>query len=225
MIRSPLRCVLFDLDGTLVDTAPDLGGAANDLLAELGKPSVPLARYRPDTSRGARGLLHIALGITPDDGDYAHHFERFLTLYRKRLSRDSRPFPGITEVLQGIARAGLCWAVVTNKPLWLAEPLLQDLDLRPACASLVGGDSTEKRKPAPDPLLLACRHVGVEPAECVYVGDDVCDIEAGRAAHMGTIVAGWGYLGSDEDPARWGADALLTEPRELLTCLGLDDAA
>ncbi|MGQ0501318.1 MAG: phosphoglycolate phosphatase [Panacagrimonas sp.] len=203
----PAKAWLFDLDGTLVDTAPDLGHAANLVRAECGLPPLPDADYRPVASSGARGLLGVALGITPDHADFPVHRDSFLAHYRANLSRVSRPFPGVAELLRAIELKGLRWGVVTNKPGWLTLPLMQQLDLAERAACIVSGDSTPRPKPAPDPLLLACEQIGLTPADCIYVGDDLRDIESAQAARMRSVAAGWGYIGST-DIARWGADVI-----------------
>jgi 2-phosphoglycolate phosphatase len=214
--RERLRCILFDLDGTLVDTAPDLAYAANQVRGEAGLPPLPVERYRPVASAGARGLLHVGLGIAPEHPDYAARRESFLVHYRAHLARESRLFPGMDEVLEGFARAGLAWGIVTNKPQWLTEPLLQQLKLADRAAVAIGAMEGVTPKPAPDGLLLACRRLGVTVGECVYVGDDKRDIVAARAAAMPVIAAGWGYLGEGERVADWQADAIFDEPRDLL---------
>ncbi len=219
------KCVLFDLDGTLVDTAPDLGLAANLVREELDLPPLPLAVYRPSASGGARGLLKVALGMSMDHPDYAQRKERFLVHYRANLSRGSCLFPGIPEMLTALEHAGVRWGVVTNKVSALSQPLMDDLGLSARSACLVSGDSTPKPKPAPEPLLLASKLVGVSARECFYVGDDERDILSGRAAHMRTAAAGWGYMGDKPDPRSWSADVILDSPAELAHLLELRRAA
>jgi N-acetyl-D-muramate 6-phosphate phosphatase len=219
------QCVLFDLDGTLVDTAPDLGLAANLVREELNLPPLPMCDYRPSASGGARGLLKVALGIRPEDEGYAQRKERFLVHYRANLSTGSRLFDGVPEMLDSLDRAGIRWGVVTNKVAEFSRPLIDDLGLQQRCACLVCGDSTPKPKPAPDPLLLASEQIGVLPRECVYVGDDERDILAGRAAHMRTIAAGWGYMGDKPDPREWAADVIVDSPADLVSLLELRRAA
>lgn len=210
---------LFDLDGTLVDTAPDLGHAANQVRVEQGLPPLPLARYRSAASSGARGLLGIALGIKPDDPSFIQHRNSFLAHYRAGIARDSRPFPGVAELLLQYELRGLRWGVVTNKPDWLTQALLSELGLLRRCACVVSGDTAAKPKPAPDPLFHACRVLGLKPNECVYVGDDLRDIQAAKAAKMRSVAAGWGYEG-DEPIANWGADLIVDTPTELQALLG-----
>jgi len=217
--------VLFDLDGTLVDTAPDLGYAANRVREEQGLPPLPLARYRSSASGGARGMLKVALGITPEDPGYGQRKERFLHHYREHLAVDSRLFPGVAEMLAALERARLRWGIVTNKIAEFSLPLLEHLGLARRSACLISGDSAPRPKPAPDPLLLAAQRLGAAAREGLYVGDDERDILAGRAAHMRTAAAGWGYLGDRPDPRAWAADLVVQTPAELLERLELRRAA
>ncbi len=219
------RCVLFDLDGTLVDTAPDLGGAANQIRAGLGLPPLPIDIYRPQASHGVRGMLLLALQMTPDHPDFAARREQYLAFYRARLSRDSQLFAEVPEALDRLEAAGIIWGVVTNKPDWLARPLMDDLGLSARSACRVSGDTAAQPKPAADPLLYACEQIGISAERCIYVGDDIRDIQSGRAAGMPTLVAGWGYLGSGTPPQDWGADAILESPSALLQQIELRDAA
>jgi len=219
------KCVLFDLDGTLVDTAPDLGLAANLVREEQGLEPLPLAVYRPSASGGARGLLKVALGMSMDHPEYPQRKERFLVHYRANLSANSTLFPGIAEMLEALDAAGIRWGVVTNKISSLSQPIMDDLGLSARSACLVSGDSTPKPKPAPEPLLLAAKQVGIAARDCLYVGDDERDILAGRAAHMRTAAAGWGYMGDKPDPNSWSPDVILDTPAELAQLLELRRAA
>ncbi len=198
---------LFDLDGTLVDTAPDLGDAANKVRAECGLPPLPMADYRPAASSGARGLLGIALGLSPDEDEFPVRRDSFLAHYRANLSGSSRPFAGINELLLAVELKGLKWGVVTNKPGWLTLPLMKELRLYERAACVISGDSAPRPKPAPDSLLLACEQISLSPADCVYVGDDARDITAAKAANMRSVAAGWGYAGETEI-SEWGADVI-----------------
>lgn len=211
------RCVLFDLDGTLIDTAPDLGYAANQVRAEAGLPPLPDARYRPVASAGARGLLDVALGLRPDDAEYAARRDRFLKHYRANLARASCLFPGMEDALVAFERGGIAWGVVTNKPQWLTDPLMAALGLTGRAACVVGAVDGVPVKPAPDSLLRACRLVGLGAPDCLYVGDDRRDILAARAAAMPVVAAAWGYLGDGEDVHAWNADAVLARPEDLQT--------
>lgn len=213
--------VLFDLDGTLVDSAPDLAGAANELRARHGRPPLPYEAYRPLAGSGARGMLAAGFGLAPGDDGYAALREAFLDLYQRRLLQASRVFAAIPEMLTRIEASGRPWGVVTNKALYLAEPLLTGLALRHRAAVLVGGDSTPHTKPHPAPLLHAAAQLGLEIGRCVYVGDDARDVQAGRAAGMATVAAAWGYLGPDARLQAWGATGIVSSPGELLNWLGL----
>jgi len=219
------RCVLFDLDGTLVDSAPDLGGTANQIRAELDLPPLPIGLYRPHASHGVRGILHVALQMSPDHPDFAAQREHYLAIYRARLSRDSRLFAQVPALLDRLDAAGIRWGVVTNKPGWLAQPVMDDLGLSARSACLVSGETAARPKPAADPLLYACDQIGIPPDQCIYVGDDIRDIQSARAASMPALVAGWGYLGSDTPPQEWGADLILEQPSDLLQHIELRYAA
>lgn len=214
-----LQAVLFDLDGTLIDSAADLAAAANAMRAARGLGSLPLARYRPHGGSGARGMLAQALGVSPGQPDYEDLKREFLDRYEGLMFDSTRPFAGVETELAGLTRAGLVWGVVTNKAERFALPLLRALDLR--AATVVGGDTTGQVKPHPAPLLEAARRLGVAPAACLYVGDDERDILAGRAAGMATAAAAWGYLGHGGEFAHWQADLELGAPGELLKYLGL----
>ncbi|HEY0974110.1 MAG TPA: phosphoglycolate phosphatase [Solimonas sp.] len=204
-----MKAALFDLDGTLVDTAPDLGHAANRVRADLGLPPLPDAVYRPVASAGARGLLRIALDITPEHADFPQHRDRFLDYYRAHLSRASRLFDGLEVALQAIRARHAVWGVVTNKPSWLTRPLMDALQLTSQAACIVSADEVARPKPAPDALLHACELIGLSPADCIYVGDDKRDIDAARAAGMYSIAIGWGYFGEGGPIEHWGADEVL----------------
>ncbi|WP_425258611.1 phosphoglycolate phosphatase [Rubrivivax sp. RP6-9] len=216
-----VEAVLFDLDGTLVDSAPDLAGAANELRAEHGLPPLPYERLRPMVGTGARGMVGVAFGRAPGDEGFEELRDAFLARYEQRLLQDTAVFAAMHGVLQRLEAAPLPWGIVTNKALRFATPLVQGLDLHRRSAVLIGGDSTPHAKPHPAPLLEAARRIGVDPARCVYVGDDHRDIVAGRAAGMATLAAGWGYLGQGEAIEAWGADAVVSEPAALLHWLDL----
>lgn len=213
--------VLFDLDGTLVDSAPDLAGAVNDLRALHGQPPLPYEALRPLAGAGARGMLGAGFGVTPEDSRFAALREGFLEIYRGRLLQSSVVFESVPELLNRIEVSGRPWGVVTNKALYLADPLLEGLNLRHRAAVLVGGDSTAHTKPHPAPLLHAAQCLGVEPGRCVYVGDDARDVQAGRAAGMCTVAVGWGYLGVGDPVQAWGADQVVDSPADLLNWLRL----
>ncbi|TXH03633.1 MAG: HAD family hydrolase [Nevskiaceae bacterium] len=216
-----VRGVLFDLDGTLVDTAPDLGGAANHVRAQLGLPPLPLDDYRPVASAGARGLLGKALGIGPDHADFPRHRDAFLAHYRANLSKASRLFDGMDALLRALEAQGIRWGVVTNKPSWLTKPLLEELNLQTRSACDISADEVPRAKPAPDGILRACERLGLAPADGVYVGDDKRDIDAGRAAGMKTVAADWGYLGDNGPITSWGADVIAATPAALAGLIGV----
>ena len=209
-----VRAVLFDLDGTFADTAPDLGGALNRQRTARGMQPLPLEKIRPHASAGARGLLGVGFGIGPDHVDYAAMREEFLQIYENNLCCDTVLFPGMAELVDRLETDGLRWGIVTNKAERFAKPLLGLLvGNRAAC--VIGGDTTGRLKPHPEPLLAASRTLDIAPGACVYVGDDQRDIEAGRAAGMKTVAVEYGYLNGSM-PENWGADAIIGHPQELL---------
>lgn len=214
-----LRAVLFDLDGTLIDSAEDLARAANAMRAGRGLAPLPLAQYRPHGGSGARGMIGQAFGSAPGQPCYEELKREFLDHYERLMYDHTRPFAGIEAELAGLVAAGLAWGIVTNKAERFALPLASALGL--GAEAVVGGDTTGHAKPHPAPLLEAARRLGVAPQDCLYVGDDERDIMAGRSAGMATAVAAWGYLGLQADHGRWGADLTLTAPGELLKALGL----
>lgn len=215
----PVHAVLFDLDGTLVDSALDLGGAGNDLRERRGLPPLPLEVFRPLTGTGARGMLRVALGTTPEDADFEALKDEYLAIYATRLTRLTRVFDAMAPVLDALDAAALPWGIVTNKHSRFAEPVVAGTGLATRSWVLVCGDTTARAKPFPDPLLEAARRLAVDPAHCLYVGDDLRDIQAGQAAGMGTVAAAWGYLGDGEPIEAWGADHLARTPAELLEVL------
>lgn len=219
--RSRIDAVLFDLDGTLVDSAPDLAGAANDLRLARGLEPLPYARLRPMVGTGARGMVGVAFGLAPGDEGFEALRDEFLQRYEQRLLRETAVFEAMHPVLQALEAMQLSWGIVTNKALRYAEPVVAGLALHERAAVLIGGDSTPHAKPHPAPLLEAARRMGVAPARCVYVGDDHRDVVAGRAAGMATLAAGWGYLGAGEAIDAWGADAVMAAPDALLQWLEL----
>jgi phosphoglycolate phosphatase len=218
--RRGLRGVLFDLDGTLLDTAPDMAAALNRLRVAEGLEAIPFAQVRPHVSHGAPRLLRLAFG-DPAPERYESLRRQFLDFYRAAIAVHTRLFAGFDAVLAAIERGGLRWGVVTNKPGWLAVPLLAELRLSERCACLVAGDTLAQRKPHPLPLLHAAGLLGLAPADCAYVGDAERDVQAARDAGMIPLVAGFGYLGEGEDPAAWRAEAVFERPEQLLDWLGL----
>jgi phosphoglycolate phosphatase len=213
-----VTAVLFDLDGTLADTAPDLGGALNRLREQIGLPPLALDLLRPYASAGARGLLGIGFGLTPEQALYPEMQKRFLALYESQICADTRLFPGIAELLDELGRRGVPWGIVTNKIERFTRPLLECLDLHKRAACVISGDSAAKPKPDPAPILMACAQVSMQPANCLYVGDDERDVQAGRAAGTRTTVVSWGYLGG-MPVEEWGADVIINCPADILELL------
>lgn len=217
--------VLFDLDGTLIDSAPDLGAAADRMRVDRGLPSLPLAAYRPMAGAGARGMLGVAFGLTPEDPDFAPLRDEFFANYEREMTVRTVVFEGVESVLAALVAHGLAWGVVTNKSMRFTGPLTRQMSLFASAGCVVGGDSTPHAKPHPAPLLEAARRLGLPPRHCLYVGDDERDIVAGRAAGMPTVAARYGYLGAVADPSAWGADAAIDTPAELLALLHLERSA
>lgn len=212
------RAVLFDLDGTLADTAPDLAAAVNRIRVEQGMGAMPIERLRPFASAGARGLVFAGLGAKPDDAEYDGLRESFLEYYAERTCVETRVFPGIAELLRGLAERGIAWGLVTNKALSFTQRIVAALKLDPAC--VVGGDSTPHLKPHPASLLLAAQQLRLAPAACCYLGDDLRDMQAARAAGMRPIAVEWGYHHPDAGaPGTWQADAVIAQPTDLLPLL------
>lgn len=216
---SSIRTVLFDLDGTLADTAPDLAHALNAVLREQGRAALPFSSIRPVVSHGGIALIKHGFGIEESAAEFQPLRQRLLTIYRENIARETRLFDGMERLLQQLEWRGLNWGVVTNKPGWLTEPLLQALGIRQRAATVVSGDTLPQRKPHPAPMLLACEQTGSQAAECLYVGDARRDIEAGKHAGMPTLVALFGYLGEDDAPEEWQADGMINRPLEILDWL------
>jgi N-acetyl-D-muramate 6-phosphate phosphatase len=213
------RGVLFDLDGTLIDSAPDLAGAANDLRAQHGLPPLPYAALRPMVGSGARGMVGAAFGVAPGDPRFEGLRDAFLARYEQRLLQETAVFDAMQPVLAALSAAGVPWGVVTNKATRYAQPVVRGLGL--GTSVLVCGDTTPHAKPHPAPLLEGARRLALAATDCVYVGDDLRDVQAGRAAGMAVLAAAWGYLGDAEPVAAWGADAVLPDPSALLQWLDL----
>jgi N-acetyl-D-muramate 6-phosphate phosphatase len=212
------KAVLFDLDGTLADTAPDLAAAVNRLRADQGLEPMPLEQLRPFASAGARGLVHAGFGVKPGDDEYDALREAFLEFYRERPCVDTRLFPGIAELLQEFARRAIPWGVVTNKATRFTDRIIATLKLAPAC--VVCGDTTPHLKPHPAPMLHAAGLLALPTKDCVYLGDDLRDIQAGRAAGMRTVAVDWGYHHPESGgPEAWNADAVIAHPRDLIGLL------
>jgi N-acetyl-D-muramate 6-phosphate phosphatase len=212
------KAVLFDLDGTFADTAPDLGYAVNLMREARNLPPVPAEITRPVTSSGARGLLGAGFGITPDHADFPAMREEFLNLYEANLCRDTRLFDGMADLVTALEIRGLPWGIVTNKAERFALPLMRLLGYSERAACVIGGDTTGKMKPHPAPLYAAAKVIGIAPEHCAYVGDDERDVQAGRAAGMKTVAVRYGYL-NGSNPATWGADAIAENPHEIIIYL------
>ena len=208
------RAVLFDLDGTLVDTAPDMVSALQDLQQRHGFEPLEYAYGRSSVSNGAMGLLRIGFPDSSEEQRQSLICE-YIELYSARLAHKSMLFDGIDALLDKLDDGNCPWGVVTNKPTHLTEPLLEQLDVARRCVCIISGDTLEQRKPHPAPLLHACKLAGIAPAKSIYVGDAARDIEAGRAAGMGTIAAGYGYITAEDSPASWGADMTVSDTQEL----------
>lgn len=214
-----IDAVLFDLDGTLIDSAPDLGAAADKMRTDRGMPPLPLVNYRPMAGAGARGMIGVAFGLMPDDDGFAVLKEEFFANYEACMVERTYAFDGVAELIASIDGAGLKWGVVTNKSARFTLPLTRQMPLFGTAKTIVSGDTTPHAKPHPAPLLEAARQLNVAPARCVYVGDDERDIVAGRAAGMPTVAAAYGYLGALADTRSWNADATIVSPAALLNLL------
>lgn len=211
--------VLFDLDGTLIDSAPDLGAAADQMRVRRGMTSLPLESYRPLCGAGARGMLEIAFAMGPGHPDYEPMREEFFTNYERCLTERTFAFDGVPELIEALQARGMAWGVVTNKSQRFTDPLTAAMPLFTSAGAIVSGDTTPHAKPHPAPLLEAARRMGLDPAHCLYVGDDERDIVAGHAAGMRTVAATYGYLGSQSDVAAWNAHAQINSPLALLHLL------
>jgi len=214
------RAVLFDLDGTLIDSAPDLAGACNEMRAERGLAPLPYEQLRRVVGSGARGMVGASFALAPGDDDYLALRDEFLSRYEARMTRETRVFAEMEPVLGWLREQALPWGIVTNKATRFAAPLVEALGLATEAAVLVCGDTVAHAKPHPAPLLEAARRLDLAAGDCVYVGDDLRDVQAGQAAGMATIVAAWGYLGEGDAPAAWGADHLIERPGELIALIG-----
>jgi N-acetyl-D-muramate 6-phosphate phosphatase len=215
-----LGAVLFDLDGTLADTAPDLGAALNRLRAERGLAGLPIAAVRPYASMGARGLLLAGFGLTPEDSGYAELRDAFLERYDEALCVRTQLFPGMGELLAALDARGLAWGIVTNKAARFTDRVVEALGLAGRVGCVVSGDTTPHQKPHPGPLLHAAARLGLSPERCCYVGDDLRDVQAARAAGMHSVAVEYGYHGvGNGGPRSWSADAVIARPLELLACL------
>jgi N-acetyl-D-muramate 6-phosphate phosphatase len=214
-----ITTVLFDLDGTLVDTAPDLGYALNLQLERHGKKTLSDATIRPVASHGSRGLIGLGFGVTPSDDSFLSLRDEYLDLYDQVFTRSPKLFIGMDEVLSTLEKRKLKWGIVTNKPRRFTIPLVASMGLLSRAACVVSGDDAAKPKPSPETLLLACKEAQVNPEHCMYIGDAARDIEAGKAAGMKTVVALFGYIDKIDNPHEWGADAMIKSPADILNLL------
>ena len=214
-----VAAVLFDLDGTLIDSAPDLGAAVDKMRVQRGLPSLPLEQYRPMAGAGARGMIGIAFGITPEHADFEAMKEEFFVNYENCMTERTRIFEGVHDMIAALVSQGLPWGVVTNKSSRFTDPLTSAMPLFATAGAIVSGNTTPHAKPHPEPLFEAARRLSVDPGRCVYVGDDERDIVAGLAAGMGTVAATYGYLGQQTDIARWNAHLHIDSPLKLLNYL------
>jgi phosphoglycolate phosphatase len=211
-----VAAVLFDLDGTLIDSAPDLASSVNAMRHERGLATLPYETLRPHAGSGARGMLGAAFGVLPAMAEYEALKDEFYRAYEARMLEQTAMFDAVEQLLDALDARQLPWGIVTNKALRFAQPGAQALGLWPRARALVAGDCTPHTKPHPASLLEAARRMALSPQHCAYVGDDPRDMAAGRAAGMATLAAAWGYLGVDSPPHAWGADRVLGHPSELL---------
>ena len=218
-MRPAVRGVLFDLDGTLIDSAPDLAGAANRLRADHGLPPLPLAALRPMVGSGARGMVGVAFGVKPGEPRFEELRDAFLAHYEAGLLQATRPFDGVEAMLAALEESGTPWGIVTNKATRFTAPIVAGLGLAQRAAVVVCGDTTPHSKPHPEPLFAAARAMGLPPEHVAYVGDDLRDAQAAQAAGMPMIAATWGYLGLGEPVEAWGADVVADAPSDVLAWL------
>ncbi len=218
----PTRIVLFDLDGTFADTAPDLAYALNRTLKLHGRDPLPYSRIRPVVSHGGAALIRLGFGLEPDAQGFEPLRQDLLRFYREHIQRETVLFPGMEQVVDELERQGIRWGIVTNKPAWLTEPLLEALGMAQRAACIVSGDTTPNKKPHAEPILHACKLAGGHtPQECLYIGDARRDIESGHNAGTATLVALFGYLSEDDHPEQWNADGAIDHPLQILDWLGL----
>ena len=213
---SKIKTVLFDLDGTLIDTAPDMAEALNILLQEEDKEALSYDIIRPVVSNGSIALVNLGFGDKVEENQLRYLKERYLEIYQERLCVDSTLFHGMETLLNNIEQQGMNWGVVTNKPEWLTNPLMKQIGLANRAACIISGDTTKNRKPHPEPMYLACKQANSKPAECIYVGDAKRDIDAGKNAGMKTITAAYGYIGEWEDINEWKADYIVANAEDIL---------
>ena len=209
------QAVLFDLDGTFADTAPDLAAALNQVLQEQGKPALPFEHIRPVVSHGGIALIKLGFDIPQENLEFEVLRQRLLAIYKNNISQLTQLFEGMDELVTELENSDIAWGIVTNKPSWLTNPLMAQLGYSQRARTIVSGDTTSERKPHPEPLFHACREINCPPDQCLYVGDAERDIIAGKRAGMKTLGALFGYIEADDDPRTWGVDALIEHPREI----------
>ncbi len=213
---SKVELVLFDLDGTLADTAPDLAYALNQTLIKHGRAEMSLDAIRPHVSHGGIALIKAGFNIQESDPDFDAYRQDLLDIYQQNIARKTKLFPGMESLLDQLESWNIPWGVVTNKPSWLTDPLMAELKLDKRAISIVSSDTTSQRKPHPEPMYYACNQAGVPPENTLYVGDAIRDIEAGVAAGMTTLTALFGYIADEDKPETWGADGMIKHPLEIL---------
>lgn len=220
--QTSIRAVLFDLDGTLLDSAPDLGFAANQLRIARGLQALPQSHYRPFVGTGARGMLRLALGVTSEAGDFEALKEEFFVAYERCMGLHSRLFDGVPALLQAIHNQGLAWGIVTNKSERFALPIVRKIAEFSSAGVLICGDTTSHAKPHPMPLWEAAKRIAHAPESCIYIGDDERDMLAAHAAGMQSVAAAYGYLGSVDSVQAWNPHAVINSPQDLTDLLGLN---
>lgn len=218
-MTSTIQAILFDLDGTLIDSAPDLGAAADKMRTDRGLSSLPQSVYRPMAGAGARGMLGIAFGLTPESPEFATLREEFFVNYEARMLLETHVFEGVVPLIDALVSRQLPWGIVTNKAARFTDPLVAAIPAFGTAGAVVSGDTTPFAKPHPEPLFEAARRLNVDPTRCIYVGDDERDIVAGRAAGMTTLAATYGYMGANADVTLWQAHGHVKSPLEVLQSL------
>jgi len=216
-----VRLVLFDLDGTFADTAPDMAYALNQTLELHGRAHLPLEIIRPHVSHGGIALIRLGFELEPEHPEFPGLRQQFLDFYHSNLTRGTRLFPGIEELIGALEERDIAWGIVTNKPGWLTDPLLKQLQITPRATCIVSGDTTAKSKPHPEPIFYACNIAGAQPDETLYVGDAERDIIAGNRAGTHTLTALFGYIGENDQPHQWQADGAISHPLQILNWLEL----
>ena len=216
-----VKAVLFDLDGTFADTAPDLAAALNHVRASRNLPPLPLEVLRPQASHGSPGLLKTGMNVTPDMPEFSALRDIFLDYYTQHICQRTKLFDGMDALIEGLEQRGLPWGIVTNKPHRFTQPLMQALGMASRAACLISGDSCANAKPHPEPMLKACVIIGIAPEHCLYLGDDLRDMQAANAAAMRGVIAAYGYISADAQLENWGAQAKITHPIELLDLISL----